>query len=211
MNLEGLRPVPLSEWPQTGLIRALMRRPEDYSPQDKYHRAILDIFERRLSEEEAAEHMLDIEAFTLAYEDRYLALLEALFQREGKCWVQWESPSSEEKQIWRTLVGLDVPERNLFLQAIRQSSPQPLYYEISSTNVLRMIGQCATRELSFPGFFFPSLSLTLTANFDLSWPIYIEEPNQIPFIEELAQANQLHLRGLTPPSQPWQNEEDARF
>lgn len=165
----------------------------------KYNNATLDIFDHKLSVDEADS--LSIGSFVdhnLRYEYRYVKIIED-FYRVNECKpviIEACLNGLENLGILRALESLDYKDKLLFIDLIRFNKNNSNVFSIKDIDFLYLFVRLATRELLFPIFHFTNIGVTIAGSWDLSFPIFFNNKDDIKKYFKIAKNNKLFFRNI---------------
>ena len=166
---------------------------------EKYNNATLDIFDHQLSVDEADSSSIgSFVDHNLRYENRYVKIIEEFNRVNGCRPVIIETPLNdlENLDILRILETLDYKDKLLFIDLIRFNKNNSNMYSIENNDFLPLFVRLATRELLFPIFHFTNIGVTIAGSFDLSFPIFFDNKNNLKKYLKIAENNKLFFRNI---------------
>lgn len=165
----------------------------------KYNNAILDIFNHQLTEDEAESSSIgSFVDHNLKYEYRYVKIIED-FYRLNECKpviVEACLDDLENLHILRILELLDYKDKLLFIDLIRFTKKNSNMFSIENMDLLYLFVRLGTRELLFPIFHFTNIRVTIAASWDLSFPIFFNDKDDLKKYEKIAEENRLFFRNI---------------
>ena len=165
----------------------------------KYNNAVLDIFDHQLSLDEADSSLIgSFVEFNLRYEYRYVKIIED-FYRVNECKpviIEACLNDLENLDILRILESLDYKDKLIFVDLIRFNKNNSNMYSIENIDLLYLFVRLATRELLFPIFHFTNIGVTISGSWDLSFPIFFKNKDDVKKYLKIAKNNKLFFRNM---------------
>jgi hypothetical protein len=145
---------------------------------------ILDVFNYCLSEEEAREIIIPYH-YHQKHEDKFRKVFKSLFEMNNKCIVNLREP----------LVKLSSNKRNrLNKEEIKIynviKSMKNKFLIVENVNELDFFLRLSTQEVHFCDYIFDNEKVVINGNYDLSFPIYYQNPRY----KQLIEINNLYVR-----------------
>lgn len=163
---------------------------------DKYRYGLLDTFDHCLSYEEADEILHSFEQHNLKYEHKFIEFMKLAFALNNDEPIIMSLPfhEIESAYVLYILNILDYSDRVAFIEQIRSLREPRIYHKIRHKEQLELYTKLATRELYFPIFYFTKSQMTLVGNFDLSFPLFCQDKDDLNKYTSIARQCGLFIR-----------------
>lgn len=102
----------------------------------------------------------------------------------------------ENLYILRILGGLDYKDKLFFIDLIRFNKNNSNMFSIENIDLLYLFVRLATRELLFPIFHFTNIGVTIAGSFDLSFPIFFNNKDDLKKYLKIGKNNKLFFRNM---------------
>ena len=101
-----------------------------------------------------------------------------------------------EEGILRILEGLDYEDKLILLNQLRNENKETVYFKIENEEILPFVTRLSTRELLFCTIHFLDKPLTLWGNYNLKFPVFFKNSEDISFYENIARENGLTISSI---------------
>jgi hypothetical protein len=165
---------------------------------EKYNYGFLDTFDHCLSEEEAGNLLSSFTDHNLKKEQKFIQFMKLAYELNDNEPIIINMPfhEIESTYILYILNMLDYADRVAFIEQIRRIETQNSYHKINYCELLELYTKLATRELYFPIFHFTKLPMIIVGNFDLSFPIFCSDKENVNKYKNTAEKCGLFIRDI---------------
>ncbi len=194
--LDLLKSIKEDEFKSMVRIQVNSENIDDYYINNSY--GFLDVFDHVLSCDEADVLFTSFEEHNLKYEDRYVEFINDVYELNKSKPIVVEMYLNElsNVEILRILNILDYKDKLIFLELVRNIENSYYLFLIQSSVILPLLIRLSTRELLFTTFYFTEIPISIVGNFDLSFPIFFENPNDICTYLDISKETNLFLRNI---------------
>ena len=132
-------------------------------------------------------------------EKNYLNFIEQVFENLlTEIFVEIEMEELSNSKVIEILYSLDYEDKNLWIEFIKKlDNANSKLIRLDSKSEVKMFFKIITRELTSPIFHFENGKVNLLGNFDLFFPMFVEDNEFVNKYREIALKNNLHILKIT--------------
>ena len=132
-------------------------------------------------------------------EKNYLNFIEQVFESLlTEIFVEIEMEELSNSKVIEILYSLDYEDKNLWIEFIKKlDNANSKLIRLDSKSEVKMFFKIITRELTSPIFHFENGKVNLLGNFDLFFPMFVEDNEFVNKYREIALKNNLHILKIT--------------
>jgi hypothetical protein len=158
---------------------------EDESLNTKFlYSGILDVYNYCLSEEEAREIIIPY-LYHQKHEDKFRRVFKSLYEISNKCIVNLREPLVKLSSYKRNRLN----EEEIKIYNVVKCQKNKLLI-VENVNELDFFLRLSTQEVHFCDYIFDNENVVINGNYDLSFPIYYQNPRY----KQLIKINNLYVR-----------------
>lgn len=149
-----------------------------------------------LEVKDPVEEEKTFESYNLKYEDRFINFLEKVYDinKEESVMVDFYLKNIEADGILKMLDVLDYEDRLILINHLKYLKGENIYFKISHKDLMPFITRLSTRELHFCTIYFNKIPLVVWGNYNLSFPIFCKEQQQLDFYRKVAEDYGIFMR-----------------
>lgn len=165
---------------------------------EKYSYGILDTFDHCLTEEETDRLLNSFTEHNLKQEHKFIEFMKLAYELNDHEPIIMNLPfhEIESTYVLYILNMLDYADRVAFIEQIRRIEGQRTYHKIKYWELLQLYTKLAVREIYFPIFHFTKFPVTVVGNFDLSFPLFFPEEDNLSRYKSIAEQCGLFIRDI---------------
>jgi hypothetical protein len=150
----------------------------------KYINGILEIDDNQLSD--------------LKGEEKYINFVKEVYRnnKSKPIIMDFYLKNIDEEGILRILEGLDYEDKLILLKQLRNENKETVYFKIENEEILPFVTRLSTRELLFCTIHFLEKPLTLWGNYNLKFPVFFKNSEDISFYDRIARENGLTINSI---------------
>ncbi|MCY6354933.1 hypothetical protein [Clostridium sp. ZS2-4] len=165
---------------------------------ENYTHGVLDPHKKGLTLAEANELLGSVEKYNLKYEDRFINFMKKIYNlnKNKPIIVDFYLKDIDNAGILRILNYLDYDDKLTLINHVRKINTDSAYFLLDNEELIPFITKLSTRELHFCTVHFTEIPLTVWGNYQLSFPVFFREHEDVKLYENIARENNLFIRDI---------------
>ncbi|GAA0179813.1 hypothetical protein SH2C18_26230 [Clostridium sediminicola] len=165
---------------------------------NNYTHGILDVHDSSLSINEQDESSRLIYNNNLKYENRFINFMKKIYtiNKKKPIIVDFYLNNIDNEGILRVLSHLEHDDKLTFINHVRNIKTHSVYFLIEDKELIPFMTRLSTRELHFCTFHFTEKPITIWGNYNLSFPVFFKNNEDVNFYDSIARKNDLFIRDI---------------